>query len=297
VADKLRVHLQHTPTTMAYSEQGPDIGIPSPAAPSMQRPERGGVSLSILMGIFLAIALVVIGGLAVLLLMGGNGESGGILPTAIASNPPAEAVIEPAETILIPSETPVPTESMLAASPTIPPATEPLPTATLILPTVVPTAIPPVATAVPPTNPPEVAVAAPTVLYPEGRRFLFFYDNNGFYIYNASGASARLDEFAFERLDALDLPTDRIEGWEFARFAPSRQITAGWCVKFEIINASSFSPPQQCQGSNARMTPTRGGSQDFWTVEEGSTQFRILWNGEEVARCETDAGVCEAYLP
>jgi hypothetical protein len=237
------------------------------------------------MGIFLAIALVVLGGLAVFLLMGGDDDT---LPTAIPTDQPAEASANatPTQTIIVPSATPVPTEAGADASLTeLPP------------PTAIFTPIPPIATSVPPTNPPEVAAAAPTILYPDGRRFLFFYDNNGFYIYNASGANSRLDELIFERLDSLDLPTDRIEGWEFARFAPNRQITSGWCIKMEIINASAFSPPQQCQGTNSRVTPTRGGSQDFWTVEDGSTQFRIVWDGQEVARCEIADGICEAYLP
>jgi hypothetical protein len=35
----------------------------------------------------------------------------------------------------------------------------------------------------------------------------------------------------------------------------------------------------------------------FWIQKEGSTQFRVLWLDEEVARCEISAGTCEMYIP
>lgn len=35
----------------------------------------------------------------------------------------------------------------------------------------------------------------------------------------------------------------------------------------------------------------------FWTLQEDSTQFRVLWLGEEAARCGISAGTCEIYIP
>lgn len=35
----------------------------------------------------------------------------------------------------------------------------------------------------------------------------------------------------------------------------------------------------------------------FWTAEEGSTLFRVLWREEELVRCEIAVGTCEVYLP
>ena len=35
----------------------------------------------------------------------------------------------------------------------------------------------------------------------------------------------------------------------------------------------------------------------FWTRQEGSHQFHVLWGRDEIQRCEIDAGNCEVYLP
>jgi hypothetical protein len=46
---------------------------------------------------------------------------------------------------------------------------------------------------------------------------------------------------------------------------------------------------------NAYFTPTRTQGIDFWTGTSG--QFRVLWNGQEIALCEISAGECTAYIP
>jgi hypothetical protein len=35
----------------------------------------------------------------------------------------------------------------------------------------------------------------------------------------------------------------------------------------------------------------------FWLPREGITQFRVLWNGNEVARCKLSEGICNVTLP
>jgi hypothetical protein len=35
----------------------------------------------------------------------------------------------------------------------------------------------------------------------------------------------------------------------------------------------------------------------FWLASENAQYFRVLWNGNEVARCATAAGICELHLP
>jgi hypothetical protein len=38
----------------------------------------------------------------------------------------------------------------------------------------------------------------------------------------------------------------------------------------------------------------------FWSSAYGyknATQFRVLWVGEEIARCEIEAGICDLYVP
>jgi hypothetical protein len=35
----------------------------------------------------------------------------------------------------------------------------------------------------------------------------------------------------------------------------------------------------------------------FWTSNEPNGLFRILWLGNEIARCEIEAGICDFYVP
>jgi hypothetical protein len=38
-------------------------------------------------------------------------------------------------------------------------------------------------------------------------------------------------------------------------------------------------------------------SLDFWSPQAGSTQFRVFWNDQEVARCTIAAAECEVFIP
>jgi hypothetical protein len=64
-----------------------------------------------------------------------------------------------------------------------------------------------------------------------------------------------------------------------------------------IGNAATYLNPAECQAYNAEVWVERGRSLDFWTSQEGSAQFRVLWSDEEIARCEIAAGRCEVFLP
>jgi hypothetical protein len=35
----------------------------------------------------------------------------------------------------------------------------------------------------------------------------------------------------------------------------------------------------------------------FWNAREDSNQFRVLWLTEEVARCRSEDGRCDFFLP
>lgn len=143
---------------------------------------------------------------------------------------------------------------------------------------------------------PPPAAAAPTVLYPEGRRFVIYYDEHSLYLHNASGSAGAISPIAFERLDTSGAPLDRFDGWRWWQYYP--RIESGSCTRLEIRSSPSYLRPPQCNNRyNSTVTASRDGEFVFWTAQEGSSQFRVLWNEEEVARCETGAGVCEVFLP
>ena len=124
---------------------------------------------------------------------------------------------------------------------------------------------------------------------------MLYYDENSLYLHNLSGDRVLLNPFAFERLDAYGVPLNRFEGGRWAQFYP--YIYALSCTRVLMGNAATYLNPPQCQAYNAEVWVERGMSLDFWTPREGSAQFRVLWNSEEIARCEIAAGSCEVFVP
>ncbi len=141
---------------------------------------------------------------------------------------------------------------------------------------------------------PALAVS-PTVLYPAGRRFLLFYNDNSLHLFNASGNRSPAAPLAFERLDAADQPLNRFDGWRWAEKYPF--IEEAGCASLKILDSGPYLEPAQCEQYNSVRTPARAEAYIFWTAQEGSRQFRALWNDQEIARCEIAAGNCEFFLP
>jgi len=142
----------------------------------------------------------------------------------------------------------------------------------------------------------------PTAKYPEGKRFKLFYDDNSFYLLNLSGATIPINRVAFERLTDQEVPLNRFNGTRWAQFYSSS--TPGKCVALQILGSSPYLDPPECGNDRflSLRTPTRDDPGIFWTAQEGSHEFRVLWRegggeGEEIARCKIDAGICEIYLP
>jgi hypothetical protein len=146
-------------------------------------------------------------------------------------------------------------------------------------------------------QPSTTVVFTPTVKYPNGKRFLVFYDDNGLYLINLSGQKQPLEPFAFERLDDQGNLHNRFEGWRWSQFYPT--IYSENCIKLEIPKRAEYpARPVQCEN---RYNGARFYESDspfvFWTAQAGSHQFRILWKDEELARCEIGLGACEVFIP
>ena len=211
-----------------------------------------------------------------------------------ASQPPVPAPAR-ATTGTSPTTTAIPTATPAARGQAITPAETALPTtagADASTPTLAPTPAftPPTATEPLPATP------LPTVLYPGGRRFLIYYDDNGLYLHNASGSAGAVSPLAFERLDASGAPLNRFDGWRWSRYYPRIEVAS--CMRVEIRGSPSYLRPSPCSNRyNSTVTASRNDDFVFWTTQTGASQFRVLWNAEDVARCEIAAGVCEVFLP
>ena len=171
-----------------------------------------------------------------------------------------------------------------------------LPSATF---TKLPPSATPTATRTPTLTPTETATHIPGVATPKyfnGQRILMFYDATGFYIYNASINNRSISQFKFERLDVNHEVLNSFGGWEWETIYGI--LHPGRCMRIEIQKSQIYLRPMEC-GERFSASFTYGSEDErvFWTVSPESEEFRVLWQGEEVGRCEIAAGSCEVYIP
>jgi hypothetical protein len=141
---------------------------------------------------------------------------------------------------------------------------------------------------------------AATPKYADGINLSLFWNETSFYMLNRTRTERSLSGFTFERLDENDQPTDTFNGyqWETYKF---KYIPSKTCVSIKIYKHEDppYLDPPDCYNYSNILQPKMEEQPElfFWTPKEGSTQFRVLWLKEEVARCEISAGTCEIYIP
>jgi hypothetical protein len=166
------------------------------------------------------------------------------------------------------------------------------------------------------TNPPtEVTPTAESTATPSGPRLIMFYDPTSFYVYNPNRETdISVSELIFESLDEDgELSGYWFDGRRWAQYYS--YIESLGCVRLETTKADNWLRPSQCREYNATITPEQEGDMVFWTEynatitpeQEGDmvfwtqrpsvAQFRVLWQGQEIGRCEVIASECETYLP
>jgi len=149
-----------------------------------------------------------------------------------------------------------------------------------------------------PTNPPatEVPAAAPMAT-PSGPRLAMLYDATSFYLYNPNANNQiRVSQLVFESLDENgNLSGYWFEGRSWSQFYSF--VEPFGCVRLEMTKVSGWLRPSQCREYNATITPEQNGDIVFWTLRPGVAAFRVVWQGQEVGRCDVAANQCEAYLP
>ncbi len=101
--------------------------------------------------------------------------------------------------------------------------------------------------------------------------------------------------FAFERLDTAGNPSNLTEGSRWAQFYP--YIHPKDASGSLFWNSLPCSRRRRARGSTARSGPKMAAALDFWTPQEGSTEFRVLYDGAEIGRCTISAGECEVFAP
>lgn len=201
----------------------------------------------------------------------------------------------------LPSATPPVTVSFAppTATATLPPPSPPpmlpSPPATTVTPAASPTST---ASASPSPAPTAAGQqAAPTVRYPDGHPFTLFYNDSSFYLLNRSNISRSASGFGFERITDDGRFVNAFGGWKWQRYY--KNSLPKHCLRIEIyLSQIPYLQPEECQNRYlSTLQPLETDDDIFWTAQAGSRQFRVLWMGEEIARCDIPAGKCEVYVP
>ncbi|MBI5950072.1 MAG: protein kinase [Chloroflexi bacterium] len=214
-------------------------------------------------------------------------------PTFTSSPTPATEVDQPTQALSQPSATPTQLPPSATATSTATMTSTPVPTQTVV----------PTGTATQPaaSPSPEPTIVVPTANYPNGNNLTLFWNETSFIMLNRSAAIRSVSGFIFQRLDANDQPTATFPGfrWENRQF---KYIPPNNCVSIKTYKDEDppYLNPLECEnGYSGIIQPEKEREPDlfFWLPAEGSTQFRVLWLKEEIARCEISAGTCEIYVP
>lgn len=152
-----------------------------------------------------------------------------------------------------------------------------------------------VATQTIPAIPTSTATLLP-VNFSDGHLFKLYYDENSFYMHNLSRVTRSISGFTFERLNDRDEVLNFFGGWDWGLYYAN--ITPDRCMAIELYLSRPFLKPSECaEPYLSLINPPREADKVFWTTQEESHEFRVLWQRSEVARCPLGAGVCEFRVP
>ena len=204
-----------------------------------------------------------------------------LAPTDTAS-PSATATVRPTDTQVA---SPIPTNTTRPSS---------TPTATFTQ-TATPTATPP------PTSTP--TSSEPTIAFPDGYQLNLIYNDVSLVMHNPGTQRQNVEPFIFEALDANGQPVEReFEGTRWSAVANYGYIdSSDSCTRVEVSGADGTLLPDFCNNYNAVVTPISDDPMLFWLDIDGATQFRIMYNQQELGRCPvfigTEEMACEIRLP
>ena len=126
--------------------------------------------------------------------------------------------------------------------------------------------------------------------------FKLYYNENSLYFHNLSDITRSISGFTFERLDDNGEVLNFFGGWDWGVYYSN--ITPDRCMAIELYLSPPFLRPSECREPYlSKLNPPREDKRVFWTTQEGSHEFRVNWQGEEIGRCQTGTGVCEFSVP
>jgi serine/threonine protein kinase len=191
------------------------------------------------------------------------------------------------------------------SSPTMTPSSIPAPTTT-------PTITPTIQAPLPHPEPTATVTITPTITltptvtttqqYDNYKRLWLYYDQYGFYIYNASDANRSISPISFVRLDQSGTALNRFDGWRWAEFFPT--LFTARCMRIQILNnPNDYFEPPLCKGYYLSTRKIAADSDlIFWTAQPNSAHFQVLWKDKDgnesvVGQCEIKPGFCEVFVP
>jgi eukaryotic-like serine/threonine-protein kinase len=135
-----------------------------------------------------------------------------------------------------------------------------------------------------------------TVLYPDGRPIQLLYDDYSFYVLNLDDQQIEIESIAFEGLNAIGESAGyNFSGSNWAIFHDT--LDSGRCNRIETRQAPFYLRPGQCPFYNATVTPVLTDELVFWSGQNNIASFRILWEDQEIGRCQVGARICDVFLP
>lgn len=199
------------------------------------------------------------------------------------------------------TDTALPTATETTVPPTQTSTETPLPTATATVTTTDTQTTTPLSTATATRTKPPTVVAGTATSNATGYLMTAYYNDNSFYMLNKAGASRSASGFVFERIDKDSVIQERFDGWKWEVHFKNVAIQPNRCLALEIyLSPDPYLSPIECNNrtlSTLSLIMPDDESYLFWTPDNNSEQFRILWLGEEIARCEIEAGTCDFYVP
>jgi len=205
--------------------------------------------------------------------------------------PPTQTVTVPV--VALPTDSPSPEPTVIQ---TMPPSTVTI--TSTVAPSSTATETPlPTSTPTDTITPTSTVSPVPTIKYPDGYLMTAFYNGNSFYILNRGKASRSESGFIFERINNDGTFQDQFVGWKWEKYF--MVIQSNRCMSLEIFQSEQpYLRPTECEDKTlSKLEPTSDSKELFWVPSNTSHQFRILWQNEEIARCEIEAGTCDFYVP
>jgi len=146
-------------------------------------------------------------------------------------------------------------------------------------------------------TPTPVVSSTPVIPYLDGYLMKAYYDQNSFYLNDKGEVSRSVSGFVFEQVNIDGTFKNRFEGWEWQKYFDV--IQPNRCVSLEVLGAKVpyLNPPDCDRKMLSTLNLVENSNQIFWRTNDESHEFRVLWLGEEIARCDSKADTCDIYVP